>query len=256
MIGFCKYRSIAVNLICVSVLIIGTVSCGISESVVVPLSEMKIEDKRFLDTNTSATTFYFGLFNTDGYDRYSGTVFQDMMYRMTAEQSVKNDDKPIEYFEGIVRKKGVNVVYQLNGIYTSEPFLKSVSQNSDTMLLSDSTALVLQKPTPAPFSQKSTSTLPGLSKPLTKEEVTTRKKDVLSSRKVISKLDDRLVIIACFRETYFEEYMLNNFENELSEIDYYRAKGWVRVYLVDFPGYKIFEAKEVFPDAWRAYYGE
>jgi hypothetical protein len=217
---------------------------------------MKIEDKRFLDTNTAATTFYFGLFNTDGYDRYSGTVFQDMMYRMTAEQSVKNDEKPIEYFEGIVRKKGVHVVYQLNGIYTSEPFLKSVSQNSDTRLLLDSAALVLQKPTPAPFPQKSTSALPGLSKPLTKEEVTTRKEDVPSSRKVISKLDDRLVIIACFREPYFEEYMLNNFENELSEIDYYRAKGWVRVYLVDFPGYKIFEAKEVFPDAWRANYGE
>ena len=50
--------------------------------------------------------------------------------------------------------------------------------------------------------------------------------------------------------------MLSSFENKLSEIDYYRAKGWVRVYLVDFPGYKIFEAKEVFPDAWRAYYGE
>lgn len=256
MIGFCKYRSIAVNLICVSVIIIGTVSCGISESVVVPLSEMKIEDKRFLDTNTAATTFYFGLFNTDGYDRYSGTVFQDMMYRMTAEQSIMNDGKPIEYFEGVVQKKGLHVIYQLNGIYTSEPFLRSVSQNSDTTLSSDSTALALQKPTPAPFPQKATPALPGLSKPLTKDEVTTKKKEVQSSKRAVSKIDERLIIVACFRESYFEEYMLRPFENELSEIDYYRAKGWVRVYLVDFPGYRIYEAQEVFPDAWRANYGE
>ena len=256
MIGFCKYRSIAVNLICISVLILGTVSCGISESVVVPLSEMKIEDKRFLDTNTSATTFYFGLFNTDGYDRYSGTVFQDMMYRMTAEQSIMNDGKPIEYFEGVVQKKGLHVIYQLNGIYTSEPFLRSVSHNSDTILSSDTTTLLLQETTANSLPKKTSSTLPGLTKPLTKERLTTKEKGVQSQSNAVSKIDDRLIIIACFREPYFEEYMLSSFENELSEIDYYRAKGWVRVYLVDFPGYKIFEAKEVFPDAWRAYYGE
>jgi len=257
MIGFCKYRSIAVNLICVSVLIIGTVSCGISESVVVPLSEMKIEDKRFLDTNTSATTFYFGLFNTDGYDRYSGTVFQDMMYRMTAEQSIMNDGKPIEYFEGVVQKKGLHVVYELNGIYTSEPILNLVRYNNDdTTATSGSIILATQKTSSAPSLQEAYSALPGLSKPLTKDEVTTKKNKVQFSKKAGSKIDERLIIIACFRESYFEEHMLRPFENELSEIDYYQAKGWVRVYLVDFPGYRFYEAQEVFPDAWRAYYGE
>lgn len=253
MIGFCKYRSIAVNLICFSVLIIGTESCGISESVVVPLSEMKIEDKRFLDTNSLATTFYFGLFNTDGFDRYSGTVFQDMMYRMTSEQSVKNIDKPIEYFEGIVQKKGLHTIYRLNGIYRSEPNLKRVLADEDSIMPSDSIAFLASS---FKDSEQNQSELPGMSQPLMKEELKANNTRQIVSPKKISQLDDRLIIIACFREDYFERYMLKQFENELSDIDFYYAKGWVRVYLTDFPGYKIFEAKEVFPDAWRAYYGE
>lgn len=251
MIGFCKYRSIAVKLICFGILIASTVSCGISNTVVVPLSEMKIEDKRFLDTNSTATTFYLGLFNMDGYDRYSGTVFQDMMYRMTAEQSILNNDKPIEYFEGIVQKKGLNVVYQLNGIYRSEPSLRKVEAVTDS-----SVALVKDVPIEKSTEKIDNEVLLGISVPLTKEEFLATDKSNVLVKETEQKLDDRLIIIACFREDYFQEFMLNTFENELSDIDYYRAKGWVRVYLTDFPGYRIFEAKEVFPDAWRAYYGE
>ena len=78
-----------------------------------------------------------------------------------------------------------------------------------------------------------------------------------NSGKVSSALSGALDRFAqFFISPLFDESMLENYRNELSEIDYYPAKGWVRVYLTDFPGYRIYEAKEVFPDAWRAYYGE
>jgi hypothetical protein len=253
MFGLSKYMSIVFKLLFLSALLVGPAACTISNSVRVPLSELNIQDKRFLDTNVTKTTFYLGLFNVDGYDRYSGTVFQDMMYRMTAEQSVKNEEKPIEYFEGSVYRKGLNVVFELSGIYKSEPKLSKRKLQADALVLEDSIPSGVSMVTQ---SINSDPDLPGISPAAVKEIVIEEKMSPVSKQTRTDKLDDRLIIIACFKENYFQEYMLEAFENELAEIEYYTAKGWVRVYLKDFPGYRIYEAKEVFPDAWRTYYGQ
>jgi hypothetical protein len=249
----CKYKWFGIKVIHLGLatLFVLLSSCGsTTNTITYPLSEPTFKDTRFLDTIQEKTTFYFGIINPDGYDRFGGTVFEDLQRKITLRNSVSDSPKRIDYFFGEVQSKGLNTVFIVNGVYVNEPNLFKVKNDSVSSIVSvqevvktntkntppDAAAVLIQaKKDLKPKSPKV-------------EEVTAQPEKV--------KQDDRLIIVACFKEEYFQEYMLEPYYNELADIGYYKAKGWVRVYLVDFPGFRIWEAKEVFPDAWRTYYGE
>ena len=248
-----KYKRFGPNLVYLGLatLLVVLSSCGTSTNTVTyPLSESKFKDARFLDTIQEQTTFYFGIINTEGFDRFGGTVFEDLQRKITLRNSVSDSPKRIDYYYGEVQNKGVKTIFTVNGVYVNEPKLTKVKKDSI------STIAVVQK-----VVETNAKSIPPEAVTVliqAKQEVVseTPKKEEVKTSDNAEKQDDRLIIIACFREQYFQDYMLKPYYNELADIDYYSAKGWVRVYLVDFPGYKIWDAKEVFPDAWRAYYGE
>lgn len=234
-----------------SSLVILMSSCSItSNTVTYPLTETAIKDTRFLDTIQEQTTFYLGVINTEGYDRFGGTVFEDLQRKINLRNSVSSSPKRIDYYYGEVYTKGLNTVFIVNGVYINEPKLQKVNPDTIPAVTILEEAIGLKKEVNPPPSTE----LILEAKKIRQETVPEKKHNAINQE--VETLDDRLIIIACFREQYFDESMLENYRNELSEIDYYPAKGWVRVYLTDFPGYRIYEAKEVFPDAWRAYYGE
>jgi hypothetical protein len=142
-------------------------------------------------------------------------------------------------------------VFIVNGVYVNEPKLVKLNVDSTSSIVEVQKVVQNQVKSTPPESAAVLIQAKKESNPQPAQKIKNE-----TAEESVEKLDDRLIIIACFREDYFEEEMLIPYRNELSEIAYYRAKGWVRVYLTDFPGYRIWEAKEVFPDAWRAYYGE
>lgn len=226
-------------------------SCTPSSNFVkIPLTAMELNDTRFLDTLEESTTFYFDVFNFDGYDRFGNTIFEDLKYRLTSRSSIEFPETKIASFEGAMFRKGLHTRYVVYGIFKNEPDL--IKQNDSLPLntvgidvkpeevnVPESVSLLLASKTAKTINEKKTL-----------EEFAQNEKNPEKTR------DDRLIIIACFRESYFDESMLSKFYNKLSEIDYYIANGWVRIYLVDFPSHRIYEALEVFPDAWRINYGE
>ena len=248
-----KYKRFDCKLVHVawSSLVILLSSCSITSSTIsYPLTESSIKDTRFLDTIQEQTTFYLGIINTEGFDRFGGTVFEDLQRKINLRNSVSSSPKRIDYYFGEVQTKGLNTIFIVNGVYINEPKLNKIKADTVLPVLALDEAISLQPEINLPAS---TELILGVKK--MQEETEVVKINDSTNQKVES-LDDRLIIIACFREEYFNESMLQEFQNELSEIDYYPAKGWVRVYLINFPGYRIYEAKEGFPDAWRAYYGE
>ena len=226
-------------------------SCSSSSNfITIPLTPMELDDKRFLDTLEESTLFYFDLFNFDGYDRFGNTIFEDLKYRLTSRSSIEYPKTKISSFEGALFRKGFHTKYVVYGIYKNEPEL--VNRN-DTISIEP----LKEKTKPEEFNIPASVSLLIASKKATKVSQKVAVENVNQTAKVSAQNQDvRLIIIACFREAYFEESMLEEYYNDLSEIDYYMANGWVRIYLKDFPGYRIYEAKEVFPDAWRANYGE
>jgi hypothetical protein len=211
---------------------------------------MELDDKRFLDTLEESTLFYFDIFNFDGYDRFGNTIFEDLKYRLTSRSSIEHPKIQIAAFEGGVFRKGLHTEYVVYGIYKNEPDL--VKRNDSSSVNS-----FKEKIKPEELNIPSSVSLLIASKKVNNDsqKVTVENGNQTLSTSAQSK-DMRLIIIACFREDYFEESMMSNFYNDLAEIEFYKTKGWVRIYLKDFPGYRIYEAKEVFPDAWRANYGE
>lgn len=250
-------RKIQYTLFLALILVLSTIlsSCSSSaNSFVIPLSQMQIEDKRFLDTLEESTTFYFDLFNFDGYDRFGGTIFEDLKYRLSSRSSIKTPNIKIALFEGAINRKGLHTKYAVYGVYKNEPELTKKIESSLTAPINGDIDL---KQVLVPASVKLLIASKDLSsnRPLNN----LRGENQIMGSAINSapeKRDMRLIIIACFKESYFQESMILEFENDLSNIDYYRAKGWVRVYLTDIPGYRIDEAQEVFPDAWRANIGE
>jgi len=211
---------------------------------------MELDDKRFLDTLEESTLFYFDIFNFDGYDRFGNTIFEDLKYRLTSRSSIEHPKTQIAAFEGGVFRKGLHTKYVVYGIYKNEPELVKRNDTSNVNPYKE-------KIKPEELKIPSSVSLLIASKNANRDaqEVTIENGNQTPATTAQDK-DMRLIIIACFREDYFEESMLNNFYNDLAEIDFYKTKDWVRIYLKDFPGYRIYEAKEVFPDAWRANYGE
>lgn len=249
-----KYKWFALNLVHVGLatLFMALSSCGTATNTVTyPLSESKFKDTRFLDTIQEKTTFYFGIINTEGYDRFGGTVFEDLQRKITLRNSVSDAPKRIDYYYGEVLSKGLNTVFIVNGVYVNEPKLVKLNVDSTSSIVEVQKVVQNQVKSTPPEAAAVLIQAKKESNPQPAQKIKNE-----TAEESVEKLDDRLIIIACFREDYFEEEMLIPYRNELSEIAYYRAKGWVRVYLTDFPGYRIWEAKEVFPDAWRAYYGE
>lgn len=248
-----KYKWFGANLVHLGLasLFVLTTSCGTTANTITyPLSEISFKDTRFLDTIQEKTTFYLGVINTEGYDRFGGTVFEDLQRKITLRNSVSEVPKRIDYFYGEIQNKGLNMVFIVHGVYVNEP--KLIKVKNDSL----STMSALQKTVDEKAQNIPPETVTVLIQ--AKKESTPQKPKEEESAKVETppKQDDRLIIVACFREEYFEEQMLGPYYNDLAEIGYYKAKGWVRVYLIDFPGFRIWEAKEVFPDAWRTYYGE
>lgn len=248
-----KYKWFGANLVHLGLasLFVLTTSCGTTANTITyPLSESSFKDTRFLDTIQEKTTFYLGVINTEGYDRFGGTVFEDLQRKITLRNSVSEAPKKIDYYYGEIQYRGLNTIYVVNGVFVNEPKLNKVKRDSA------STITAVQTPLEAKTQSAPPETVAVLIQ--AKKESTPAKLKEVESAQVESApaQDDRLIIVACFREEYFQEEMLAPYYNELAEIGYYKAKGWVRVYLVDFPGYRIWEAKEVFPDAWRTYYGE
>tara|TARA_Y100000385_G_scaffold290121_1_gene361949 strand:- start:344 stop:979 length:636 start_codon:yes stop_codon:yes gene_type:complete len=211
---------------------------------------MELNDTRFLDTLQESTTFYFDIFNFDGYDRFGNTIFEDLKYRLTSRSSIEFPETKIASFEGAMFRKGLHTKYVVYGIYKNEPDL--IKQNDSLTLI---TVGIEFKPEEVNVPESVNLLIASKTAKTTNEKKTLD--DLAQDEKKSEKArDNRLIIIACFRESYFDESMLSNFDNKLSDIDFYIANGWVRIYLVDFPGYRIYEALEVFPDAWRANYGE
>ena len=253
LITFCKYTRFQYTLFLPLILAWVTLlsSCSSSTNfITIPLSPMELDDKRFLDTLEESTLFYFDIFNFDGYDRFGNTIFEDLKYRLTSRSSIEHPQTKIASFEGEVVRKGFHTKYTVYGIYKNEPEL--VKRNDSSLVnplkkiikpseldIPASVSLLIKSKNAVKYSQK---------------EVLENGDQIATAE--MSEKDMRLIIIACFREGYFEESMLYDYYNDLAEIGYYKANGWVRIYLKDFPGYRIYEAKEVFPDAWRANYGE
>jgi len=252
-----KYKLFALNyFIGLALILIGLSSCSTSsQSVVIPLSPMNVKDARFVDTISESTVFYFGLFNFDGYDRFGGNIFDDLRYRLSSRISIEQPDKEIDYYEGNVDRKGVHLEYTVKGLFINEPPL-SKKKMDEGKAIANALVNELPKPLKSKVPEGISVILEAKSSGQKTEEAKPIELPKQPQPESEEKLDDRLIIIACFREDYFEENMLDLYRNDLSDIDHYKANGWVRIYLTDFPGYRIWEAKEVFPDAWRAYYGE
>lgn len=226
-------------------------SCTPSSNFVkIPLTAMELSDIRFLDTLEESTTFYFGVFNFDGYDRFGNTIFEDLKYRLTSRASIDFPEIKIASFEGAMSRKGMHTRYVVYGIFKNEPDLikrnDSLPRNSvwidvktEEVNIPESVNLLIASKTVKTINEKKTL-----------KEIARNEKKSEESR------DDRIIIIACFRKSYFDESMLFKYNNKLSEIDYYVANGWVRIYLVDFPVQRLNEALEIFPNAWPTKYGE
>lgn len=252
-----KYKLFALNyFIGLALILFGLSSCSTAnESVTIPLSPMNVKDARFVDTISESTMFYFGLFNFDGYDRFGGNTFDDLRYRLSSRISIEQPDKEIDYYEGNVNRKGLHLEYTVKGLFINEPPLSKKNIDEEKAVAN---ALINEVPksVKSKVPEGISVILEAKTSGQKKEEVKPLESPIQPKKETEEKLDDRLIIVACFQEDYFEEYMLEFYRNDLSDIDHYRANGWVRIYLTDFPGYRIWEAKEVFPDAWRAYYGE
>ena len=216
----------------------------------IPLTAMELNDTRFLDTLEESTTFYFDVFNFDGYDRFGNTIFEDLKYRLTSRSSIEYPETKIASFEGAMFRKGLHTRYVVYGIFKNEPDLikknDSLPQNAfridikpEEINVPESVSLLLASKTAKTINEKKNL-----------EEFAQNQKNSEKTK------DDRLIIIACFRKSYFNESMLFKYNNKLSEIDYYVANGWVRIYLVDFPVQRLNEALEIFPNAWPTKYGE
>lgn len=253
-----KYKRFARNVVYLSIasLLMLLSSCGVSSNTITyPLSESPFKDKRFLDTIQEKTTFYFGILNTEGYDRFGGSVFEDLQRKITLRNSVSSEPKQIEYYYGEIQRKGIKTDFIVNGVFVNEPKLQKIATDSTASIVTVQKAVESQNKATPP---EAANIIIQAKKVVQGELTITKPAKTIQkpTEETVEKLDDRLIIIACFKEGYFDESMLEPYRNELSDIAYYSAKGWVRIYLTDFPGYRIWEAKEVFPDAWRAYYGE
>lgn len=126
-----KYKRFARNVVYLSIasLLMLLSSCGVSSNTITyPLSESPFKDKRFLDTIQEKTTFYFGILNTEGYDRFGGTVFEDLQRKITLRNSVSSEPKQIEYYYGEIQRKGIKTDFIVNGVFVNEPKLKKLPQ--------------------------------------------------------------------------------------------------------------------------------
>lgn len=253
LINFCKYTRFQYTLFLPLIAVWSALfsSCSSSSNVItIPLTPMELDDKRFLDTLEESTLFYFDIFNFDGYDRFGNMIFEDLKYRLTSRSSVEFPETDIASFEGAMFREGLHTRYVVYGIFKNEPTLiKRVDSSSVNPFKEEIKPAELNIPA-------SVSLLIASKNTIKDSQIAAVENNSQTTTVSAQNQDMRLIIIACFRESYFEESMMQNYYNDLSELDYYKANGWVRIYLKDFPGYRIYEAIEVFPEAWRANYGE
>lgn len=226
-------------------------SCSNSSKYVnITLTPLELKDKRFLDTLEESTTFYFDIFNFDGYDRFGNTVFEDLKYRIVSRSSVEGNEAEIASFEALITRKGLHTKYTVFGIFRKEPLLTRASEDDG----SSPTEVVIR---PEEFEIPESVSL------LIQSKTSERKSEKISHFDA-KKLEDStetneastVIIVACFRESYFEENMLKKYSNDRFDVGFYRAKGWVRVYLKDLSANRISEVYNIFPDAWPIKYGE
>lgn len=191
-----KYKWFALNLVHVGLatLFMALSSCGTATNTVTyPLSESKFKDTRFLDTIQEKTTFYFGIINTEGYDRFGGTVFEDLQRKITLRNSVSDAPKRIDYYYGEVLSKGLNTVFIVNGVYVNEPKLVKLNVDSTSSIVEVQKVVQNQVKSTPPEAAAVLIQAKKESNPQPAQKIKNE-----TAEESVEKLDDRLIIIACF----------------------------------------------------------